>query len=187
MAWRLFAIINWGLPDHLITPALSSPLMTWFDWTLGAFVAERFFHKQPAFKNGRFLLMALFPILIATTLFKPLTSLSFLVASGISAILLDSALQIQWRSTLLSKSLASIGFLSYSLYLWHQPRLFDAVRRMENIMGSQLIAWILIVPVLLFGAWLSFTLIEQTGIRVGNFLWSKARRKSSPTESLGGT
>ena len=42
MLWRIGAVAAWGLPDHVITPALTSPFATWFDWTLGALTVLSF-------------------------------------------------------------------------------------------------------------------------------------------------
>jgi len=181
--WRAVSIYCWGLPDHLITPALSSPLMTWFDWALGAFVAEKFFRGEQAFGRKKALLLLILPLFVASTLFKPSTTFSFSLAAVASAVILDGALHFRWRSRIWVKSLAFIGGISYSLYLWHQPLLFRVTFHIERLTGSPIVAWFALLPLMIAGSWVSFRIFEQIGIKAGEFIWKLVKNSAVAFDS----
>jgi peptidoglycan/LPS O-acetylase OafA/YrhL len=168
---RVVVVALWGIPDHLIAPALTSPCITWFDWSLGAFVAERFFSGRLAFKNKQMWLSLLIPLLLVTTLFKPLTIFTFSVAAAIAAVMLDAVIYVRWKSSLWLKFLVFIATISYSIYLWHQPLLFPVTQYISHSIGSPVGAWLLFVPLITGGAWISFRYVEQSGIKIGSLLW----------------
>ena len=174
--WRAVAVYRWGLADHVITPALSSPMMTWFDWTLGAFVAERFHHGGRAFSHNRIWLSLLIPIFVASTLYKPLTTFSFSLAATIAAIVLDAALYIPWRKHSWVTGLAFIGLISYSLYLWHQPLLYLVIPHVRHFTDSSIIAWSVLIYLMIAGSWISFRLIELAGMDIGDSLWQRLHK-----------
>jgi peptidoglycan/LPS O-acetylase OafA/YrhL len=171
LASRVVAVNLWGIPDHLIAPALTSPFITWFDWNLGAFVAERYFEGRPAFKNKQIWLSVLIPLLLITTLFKPLTIFSFSVAAVIAAAILDAAIYIQWRTSLWLDFLVFIATISYSIYLWHQPLLFPVTQYISREIGSTVGAWFLFAVLAIGGSWISFRYVEQIGIKIGSSVW----------------
>jgi ADP-heptose:LPS heptosyltransferase len=172
LLWRLVAVYLWGFPNHPVTPAFVSPLMTWFDWTLGAFVAERFFHGRRAFDARQVWLWLLLFLFVASTLFKPLLTLSFSLAAAAGAVALDAALQRSWRKNLWTTAFAFLGLISYSLYLWHQPLLIRASYHLAYFHGSPYLAWSVVVPLLVIGSWFSYYLLEKVGIRAGDKLWA---------------
>jgi len=174
--WRLASVAVWGLPDHLIHWAWSGPLMTWFDWGLGALVAERFHGGRRTFSRPGAWLIALIPLFAVSTLYKPLTMFTFTLAAGISAVALDLSLQMQWRISLGMRLLAFIGTVSYSLYLWHQPLLFPMSRALTPLVGWTL-AWVAVVPLLILLSWCSYSLLERPGINLGERLWPSASRR----------
>lgn len=178
LIWRATAVWIWGLPDYLITPPLTFPLMTWFDWTLGAFVAERFFYKNHAFTQRRIWLSVCLPVFIASTLFKPLTTFSFSLAAVVAAIILDAALHMSWRKHFLAAPLAFIGAVSYSLYLWHQPLIFRIVYHLQSITNSTIAAWFLLFPFMVAVSWMSFRIVEKLGIYIGDSLWKHRHQLS---------
>lgn len=173
LIWRGLAVYFWGIPEHIITPALSSPLMTWFDWTLGAYVAERLYHDRQAFSRKRVWLAVLLPLFVASTLFKPFTLFSFSLAAVTSAVVLDSALHVYWRKGFMITSLSLIGLLSYSLYLWHQPLVFRVHFYLFKFIGSSVVAWFLLIPIVITGSWVSFRFFEQIGILIGDSIWNR--------------
>ncbi len=175
LVWRGVAVYVWGLPDHLITPALSGPMMTWFDWSLGAFVAERFFHGKRVFNNKRISLSVLLILLVASTLYKPLTIFSFSLAAAAAAVVLEAVLSQRGKISRWVTVFSSLGTVSYSLYLWHQPRLLSAVRRIEAATGSLLFSWLAVTLLTIGVAWISFRFIEREGIKLGNSLWRGIR------------
>jgi peptidoglycan/LPS O-acetylase OafA/YrhL len=121
---RAMAVYGWGLPDHCITAPLTCPLITWFDWTLGAYVAERFHAGRPAFIRGRIWILVATPGLFACTLYKPLFIFAFTLAAILSAVVLDASVRRVWPRSPWTRGLAFIGLISYSLYLWHQPLIY---------------------------------------------------------------
>jgi peptidoglycan/LPS O-acetylase OafA/YrhL len=171
LASRAVVVALWGIPDHLIVPSLTSPLITWFDWILGAFVAERFFEGRSAFENKQVWLSALIPLLVMTTLFKPLTVFSFSVAAAIAAVILDAAIYVKWQTSLWLKSLVFIATISYSIYLWHQPLLFPVTQQIDRSIGSPVVAWLLFVSLMLGCSWISYRYVEQIGIKIGSLVW----------------
>lgn len=178
--WRPIAVFWCGLPDHLITPALTSPLMTWFDWTLGAFVAERFFEGNLAFVRRGLWLSVLLPVFIASTLYKPATIFGFTLAAAVAAVVLDAALQVRWKNSIGVRIFTFTGMISYSLYLWHQPLLYPVVHFLNRMTASPVAAFVLVLPVMIAGSWFSFRFIEQVGIRVGNSFWERIKPTKTP-------
>jgi peptidoglycan/LPS O-acetylase OafA/YrhL len=177
--WRLGVLWLWPMPDHNITPSWTCPLVTWFDWSLGAFVAERFFNGRRAFERPAAWLAVLFALFLASTLFKPLTIFSFTLASATAAVVLDVALYIPWRRGRLVGFLAFVGTISYSLYLWHQPLLAPIVSSAMNLSGSAIAGWLALGPVVLAISWLSYLLVERPGISVGRSLWNTLFRRAA--------
>jgi peptidoglycan/LPS O-acetylase OafA/YrhL len=170
------AVARWGIPYHDINPALTSPFVTWFDWILGALVAERFFDSKPTFRNKKIWLALLMPLFLLSSLFKPLSIFSFSIASIIAAISLDAAIYVRWKQSVWVKSLIFIATISYSIYLWHQPLLVSITQRLSHSIGAPAIAWLLFIPLIVVGSWISFRYIEQIGVRIGSLLWKQMVR-----------
>jgi peptidoglycan/LPS O-acetylase OafA/YrhL len=173
-AWRAVTIILWGFPDHLINAAWSSPLMTWFDWSIGALIAERFRAGHRVFPRPLVWLALLLPLFGLSTLYKPLTPFCFSLAATISAIALEMTLHVQWRDVAWVRPLAFIGIISYSLYLWHQPLLIPLDQQLAPIFGSPTVAWISVIALLIASSWLSFRLLELPGISLGQWIWNRS-------------
>jgi peptidoglycan/LPS O-acetylase OafA/YrhL len=171
LLWRIVAVYVRGLPENPITSTFTFPLMTWFDWTLGAFVAEHFFNDNCAFNRKSIYLAFLLPFFVASTLFKPLTIFSFTLAAIVAAIFLDAALHISWRKSHVVTFLAFIGAISYSLYLWHQPLLYPIIHTIENFTGSAFLTLLGLSTLTIAGSWISFRIFEKVGIRIGDLLW----------------
>jgi peptidoglycan/LPS O-acetylase OafA/YrhL len=154
------------LPDHVITPALKSPFMTWFDWTLGAFVAERLTQQRRAFSHRAIWLCCLIPAFIGSTFYKPLTAFSFSLAATLFAVVLDIMLKIQWRKSVLLDAVVFIGTISYSIYLWHQPLLFSFAPHVWSPFGLPIVS----LAVIFIISAMSWALIERNGIKLGKAL-----------------
>jgi peptidoglycan/LPS O-acetylase OafA/YrhL len=181
--WRLGSLWFGPIPDHLITAAWTSPLMTWFDWSLGALVAERFVIGQRSFRWPAAWLTGLSALFFASTLYKPLTAFGFMLAAAIAAVALDVALHISWRRSGLVRFLSFVGVISYSIYLCHQPLITPLLSSVAELTGSSLVAWLTLLPELLLVSWLSFLLFERPGISIGRWLWSA--RRDHNTSGLG--
>lgn len=171
-AWRVGVLWLAPMPEHIITAAWTCPLMTWFDWSLGVFVAERFWNGRRAFERPALWLAGLIPLLVASSLYKPLTIFSFMLASAASAVVLDVALYLPWRQGRIVGFVAFVGTISYSIYLWHQPLLAPLISTMTRWSGSAIAAWLALGPIILIISWLSFVLLERPGIAAGRWLWN---------------
>ena len=93
MGWRLFAWKAGGLENPPITSFLTAPPMTWFDWCLGAYVAERYADGAPAFPASLTLGLSSAALLVVSMLYKPATVLSFSLAAVLSAVVLDNVVR----------------------------------------------------------------------------------------------
>jgi peptidoglycan/LPS O-acetylase OafA/YrhL len=157
--------------------------MTWFDWSLGALVAERFVIGQRSFRWPAAWLMGLSALFVASTLYKPLTAFGFMLAAAIAAVALDVALHVSWRRSGLVRFLSFVGVISYSIYLFHQPLITPLLSGVTELTGSSVVAWVTLLPELLLVSWLSFLLFERPGISIGRWLWSAWRDRE--TSGLG--
>lgn len=169
--WRAAAMAYSGLPDKSANAAWVFPPVTWFDWCLGAYVAERFSRGERAFRRPALWLALLVSLFFGSTLYKPFTAFSFTLAAGVSACLIDIALHTSWRGGALGRAISFVGLISYSLYLWHQPYINSLVSKVTALTGSEVIAWVALGPLLLIGAWLSYRLFERPGVALGRYLW----------------
>ena len=168
----------------------ASPFSYWFSWSIGAAAAEAFlqrrelpFHQMPVW---------LFPVLmVVSTLFRPLVSLSFIftaldTVSVISSLLgkgpaANAVVPHRWLN-----HLSHAGVLSDGIYLFHQrmimlvPRCIEAMHPdwhphplvMFGLCGA---TWL---PVMLV-SWLFYRYIEPPGIQLGKIVvrWGSSAAK----------
>jgi peptidoglycan/LPS O-acetylase OafA/YrhL len=128
LAWCAVTVLLWGLPLDVNGPALDSPLVTWVDWILGAWVAEQYANGRRAFPKNSALVWAALLGFLASTVYRPLIPFSFFLAALTSALWLDQLLHrhlataSQCENAPLTKRITVwIGLISYSLYVWHEP------------------------------------------------------------------
>ncbi len=176
---RVIAVIHSGLPDHLITAVLTFPSITWFDWALGACVAENFAKGVKMFQRPKIWLWVFLPLFFASTFFKPLTIFSFSLAAICSAVILDWTLHRQWKNSVALKIMVPIGTISYSLYLLHQPILCSIYAHWHKNVGSIFVSMMGGLVLVVFLAWNSYYFIERPGIRWGQLLWKRWRETSA--------
>src|SRR5205807_3925329 len=110
-------LTDWN--QDLPTSLWESPLALWFDWTLGAYIAERYLARQRVFNFSGWTLASLVALFWLSTIWKCANTFSFSLASLIWGILLEKYLWRE-RSALPAwhRLLAPVGLCSYSLYLW---------------------------------------------------------------------
>jgi len=175
LVWRIVAITVWGLPEHLISAVFCSPFMTWFDWALGAYVAEQALQGKPAFTRHGAWLATLVPAFVASTLFKPLTCLSFSLAAVVSALGLDLIVRAPVGRGFVARSLAFVGTISYSVYLWHQPLLAILPGWFGRFLPAPSLATALAIALI---SYISYEWLERPGIKVGKYLWDRQSDRS---------
>jgi peptidoglycan/LPS O-acetylase OafA/YrhL len=192
LGWRLLAVAMWGLPEHYAANVtMASPLATWLDWMLGAWLADRYALGVRAFPKNNLFPLAAFVGFIISTIYHPLIIFSFFLASLATVLCLDKMLnrvpKPQPRSRLagwIGKGLGWFGLISYSLYLWHIPIMLHCSnlvkRSAEHILPTAI--WgpptaILSVFLATFTAYFSFRFLEKPGIKLGRKLMLKGLQR----------
>jgi len=103
-----------------------SPGVLWMDWTLGAYLAEKWLKGERIYRGfwgSRGFILGLILLFMLTTFWKPGVIYSFSFASIICSILIDRRLHSSRPVSAPEKLLIPLGLCSYSFYLWHQPLL----------------------------------------------------------------
>jgi peptidoglycan/LPS O-acetylase OafA/YrhL len=153
----------------------------WFNWCAGAFLAERYVNGQRLIGKSSLIVAA--AGFIATILAGYYISIEL---SGFVSIIAWIAF-FEWilhkdinTKTSMNKVLATIGLISYSIYLIHQPLLYYLFPKF-NFLGSEAVfAFMRLIPVFILIfiiSYFSYRFIELPSIRLGSFL--RRSRKSS--------
>src|ERR1044071_4150204 len=185
IASRIIAAVfftDWG--KDLSGFVWTFPTMLWFDWTLGAFLAERYLGGRRAFSSSRTLPWIVLGLVVLSTFFKPTAIFVFSLASVFFALICESYLRREKGANLLERCLVPVGLCSYSFYLLHYPLIPIVAQQLRRItlfktdlglLGAAPIA-ILILTVISFAAYVT---IEKSSIAAGHYL----RRGSSPPKA----
>jgi peptidoglycan/LPS O-acetylase OafA/YrhL len=192
IALRLALGASWivggkGIPNYLG----ASPLVYWFSWALGAYVAERYIRGAiRAIPN--YSLYAIGVAALACSFFKPLYFMSFLLFALLTAGVMTTCLhtgKLQFPlPAALRTHLQNVGIWSYSLYLWHQPIVAAVPRLVSKIAPGVHIhpllmfvfcisLWILVVPM----AWLSYKFCELPSIALGKLFYARKSQEIRTT------
>ena len=99
----------------------TSPAVLWFDWTLGAFLAERFVAGHRAFPISAGLRGALLAAVALSAFTKPSNIFTFSLASVFCALICESYLHRTRPLRSAERWLIPVGLCSYSFYLIHFP------------------------------------------------------------------
>lgn len=157
-----------------------SPLTYWFSWGTGAWIAEAHsrgtplpFARQPIW---------LWPLLCVTSyFFLPLSFFSFPFAAMSAAVILsralaprDEASPVRAAPGLWARHLVSVGVISYSFYLLHQPLVWS-ILPVAGWLGVRINPWwpvvlvgSLIAYIVIFGlAWVFHRWFEAPSARLG--------------------
>lgn len=177
--WRFIVVITWGLPDHFIVPTLCFPLMAWFDWTLGVYVAEQFSQSRAGFTRRPLWLAVLIPAFVLSTLYKPLTIFSFTLAAAIAAVVLDWLIWANLQRKLVWGLFGFVGTISYSIYLWHQPLLFRYAAHLGQYVSQPVIPIVTAIAMVVLCV-ISYQIFERGGAFLASrlLLWFQKRRKA---------
>ncbi|CAN5562790.1 acyltransferase [soil metagenome] len=170
---------NWN--EELSGPMWTSPVFLWFDWALGAFLAERYLQGARVFPINAALRWLALAIVVCSTFTKPTAIFAFSFASVFCAMAAESYL---WRKRSLSRIelwLVPLGLCSYSFYLLHYPLvpiLADQLRRLPGLVSPP--ALILAAPLAILAvaavSFLAYLGIERGSINLGRALLLTARR-----------
>jgi peptidoglycan/LPS O-acetylase OafA/YrhL len=147
-----------------------SPAALWFDWALGAWLAERFAAGRPPVRFAAPVL-ALTGVVAAALMLTPYWKAGFGAASLFWAVALDQWLRRPAADAgRVGRWLALIGVWSYSFYLWHQPVLSALAHRLP--LPPFLTTFVLLasLPAFLAGAGLAYRLTEQPSMWLGRRL-----------------
>ena len=132
--YSLFSQIAPNAPFH-VDFYRGFPLMTWYSWILGACIAEAFVTGKPCITHAKFFLYLSLGLFLLATNFRPLIGQAFLFASVCFAVVLQEYIAVQKPLNWRERCLVPIGFVSYSLYLWHAPLLEPAQGLIHHFTG----------------------------------------------------
>ncbi len=159
------------------------PTMLWFDWTLGAYLAEEFLSGRRAFSRSIWLRIAALLVLVVSIFWKPGDALAFSLSSCALVLLLESYLWREEQESVWERFFVPLGLCSYSLYLLHYPFIPELLRRLPIAQGMPE-PWhaIIVFPIafaLLFGAaYASYLIVERGSSRLGRKLWPSTRKRT---------
>lgn len=181
-----------GLPHYVSF----SPLIFWFSWSLGAYVADRHIQGTICRAVPKYSLYLIGIAAIAAALVRPLYNMSFplfaLLAAGVVAACLHKEEQRFPIPVALQTHLQKAGIWSYSLYLWHQPfvawvpHLFS--KYAPGIHIHPLVMFAFCMMLWIFAACplarLSYQFCELPSISLGKFLYARAKEIRMGKRSL---
>jgi peptidoglycan/LPS O-acetylase OafA/YrhL len=167
------------------------PFLYWFQWGIGAYLADVWFHTgRPAFPNGLKLLAVLIPLWVMTNYYLPLSLQSRWITSTAAAVVVDQVLAAGTGSSWWYRTLGRLGLVSYSMYLLHQPLIEWTTRPVLELLGLPA------TPVVMFAVALPLSLgvvatlsaasyyaLERTSIQLGHTLqaaWQRRRATDEP-------
>ena len=161
----------------------SFPLLLWFDWALGCYLAEAYSQGKKVFNLSN-LSVSLFTLgFFLFSTFKPASTLLFTYSSAIVAISLEKYIWSSRKISLFEKMLIPLGLCSYSFYLWHFPLIYPMSRVLIRIGVSEnpFIQMLFVMPIIfgfIFGlSWILYITIEKRSQSYGRDLWNRMLSK----------
>jgi peptidoglycan/LPS O-acetylase OafA/YrhL len=181
---------DWNAQD--MSTHWSSVPVLWFDWCLGAYLAEQYAKGERAFKLSSVAILGLVAFFIFTTFFKPLSVIAFTMASVISAVCIERYLLFGRPLHRVERMLIPLGLCSYSFYLWHQqilPRVLTALHKigLPQTPLAIMTLGVVITVIVVFGfSWVTYSTIEKWGPIVGKTLWKQLFSSSKQKKAEAG-
>ena len=173
--------------DKIISCWSQFPLITWFHWCLGAFVAEYWHKGRPLCRIPGSVLLMLWVIMLGIAAHKPLNLFDASIVSMLWPVMftltLQAYIQIKRSPNFIERLITPIGLCSYSMYLIHQPilkpmldfvhqhRLLPDWRSIDMSVGA-----VVIVGVLFAISWFGFKFVETPFIKIGRSFEKKRSR-----------
>lgn len=156
---------------------LNGPFAYWFSWSLGAYLAQSSLEQRDDFWPKIAHPVALSALVLAAWLYQPLTHFSFLLVSLLTASLM--ARRLNRRSPKEDRRkpiLSTIGIISYSLYLLHQPIIslvYKLLSKLDFYRHSSLLTqysglFVISTIVAIFASFVFYRTIERPSILIGN-------------------
>ena len=172
------------------------PLITWFNWCLGALVAEYWDQGKRFFQLPTVAVILMWAMLLIFAAYDPSSDwVSGIVGMAwpiLFAITLEMYIHVRRPAYRWERAITPIGLCSYSLYLLHQPLLQPMLNVAHRRLRLPAIYWVdltftgALIFLILFGiAWLSFRWIEQPGIQLGHYFSRKVRRPQNESAKVG--
>jgi peptidoglycan/LPS O-acetylase OafA/YrhL len=153
------------------------PLLLWFDWALGAYIADGYFKKEQVFYLSKLTIFLLISSFVFSTLYLPASTISFTLSSLITAILLEQYIQSKRELSTIEKAFVPLGLCSYSFYLIHFPMIYPLTRLFISLGVSDniLIQMLFVMPVifcLIFAiSWILYITVEKGSSALGKWTW----------------
>jgi len=168
-----FPHLGWSTPlPHAI---VYSPFSYWFSWAIGAYLAQAYLENRTTF-------LSRIRVEVALVLAFVHPCFSFPAVALLTAILIDRFLSGRWvipQKPFVGRvwnHLSSLGTISYSFYLFHQP-IMALTGKLPALMGTRL------HPLILFGCsclWYfpifqiasqAYRFVENPSITLGQLCW----------------
>jgi peptidoglycan/LPS O-acetylase OafA/YrhL len=175
-----FFLTDWSEP--LAGSVWSFPTMLWFDWTLGAFLAERYLTGNRAFSPSKGLPWFVLLLVALSTCCKPTAIFTFSIASLFFALICERYLRTENRpDTWLERCFVPIGLCSYSFYLIHfllVAIIVDQLRRLGVFHShlGQLASAPIAILILTIISFVAYQTIEKGSIAIGRSLRRRGLR-----------
>jgi peptidoglycan/LPS O-acetylase OafA/YrhL len=159
---------------------LTSVFNFWIVWVLGAYVADRYYHKKSiAHLNLLQLIVLLLPLIMLryTVVYAYFYVYLF---SAYFVLVMEWLLRTEFKKTagtkFLNKVLPVTGLYSYSIYLFHQPVFQALIPRLKSINDSYLfllaVATVIYLGIFIF-SYFSYRLLEQPSVKLGQWFYDK--------------
>jgi peptidoglycan/LPS O-acetylase OafA/YrhL len=145
--------------------------VTWFEWAVGAWLAERYYSGEPALPLKRWHVVLMGMAFVGITLFRPLVIFQFTAASLFFACVLDRYVRSEAPLSRIERAVIPVGLCSYSFYLFHQPVLRQIVGKAHGFSGPGAPPWKTAVLfggsfVLILGfSWVVYSTVETWSMR----------------------
>lgn len=162
----------------------------WFVWCSGAFLAEHFYNQRKVFRRPIatflffYLLVYVFKLFSATSYFT-LVPAAIACVAFIEMTLYGDYMNINFVSKFLFGIISKIGLISYSIYLIHQPYLYDLLNfyypRTSHLFLNRMVSLSFTMGTILCVSYALYKLVELKSIAYGQ----QVRAKLSGSAELG--